>query len=194
MNSPQAAQRIHFPLELFAASSWINRVLVILFGSWMIAGSSWIQVPVQPVPITMQTFAILLVGVFCGSRLGAETVGAYLVQGAIGLPVFAGGGGGIVHFAGPTGGYLVGFLLAAAAVGYLMERGWGEGWLKPLFALIIGDLLVFVPGVLWLSTLKGFAFAFYWGFAIFVVWDLLKILLAYAVTKGFIHYNVRKLL
>ena len=181
-----AFERSLAPLETLAAASWPNRVLIALLGSWVIAGSAWIQVPMVPVPMTMQTLAILLVGIFCGARLGAETTGAYLLQGALGLPVFAGGAGGIAHFAGPTGGYLVGFLLAAALIGFLADRGWNRGWFKPLAALALGHLLVFVPGVLWLAEFTGLAGAIAAGFTPFVLGTIVKTLLALAIFKGVI--------
>lgn len=181
-----AFERSLAPLEMVAAASWPNRALIAILGSWVIAGSAWIQVPMLPVPMTMQTLAILLVGIFCGARLAAETTGAYLVQGAIGLPVFAGGAGGLAHFAGPTGGYLVGFLLAAALIGFLADRGWNRGWIKPLAALAVGHLFVFVPGVLWLAEYTGMSGAIAAGFTPFIAGTVVKTLLALAIFKGVI--------
>ncbi len=121
-----------------------------VIGTALIALSARIQVPFWPVPMTMQTFAILVIGMAYGWRLGGATVLLYLAEGAVGLPVFA-GGGGIAYFAGPTTGYLVGFVVAAAIVGALAERGWDRSVSKTLLANTLGTVMIFVPGVLWLA-------------------------------------------
>src|SRR5262249_58260692 len=82
--------------------------IAIILGSLVLAASSYIEAPMWPVPITLQTYAVCIIGALFGARLGAATVVAYLIEGAIGLPVFAGGGAGLPHFFGPTGGYLIG--------------------------------------------------------------------------------------
>lgn len=184
MTSQHVAVRQSALLETFAASSLMNRLMVVFLGSWVLAGSAWVEVPMVPVPMTLQTLAVLLVGVFCGARLAGETVAAYLAQGALGLPVFAGGAGGIMHFGGPTGGYLVGFLVAAVVIGFLIDHGWGRGWIKPLVALALGHMLVFVPGVLWLSEFTGLDGAIAAGFTPFIAGTVVKTLLALAIYKG----------
>lgn len=100
----------------------LRPVLFAVLGTLLLIASARVQVPFWPVPMTMQTFVVLIIGATCGARLGAATVALYLAQGAVGLPVFA-GGGGLAYMAGPTGGYLVGFLVAAVVVGWLAERG-----------------------------------------------------------------------
>src|SRR5687768_8786323 len=97
------------------------RVGVVLVGSWLLAASSWIEAPMYPVPMTMQTFAVLLIAGLAGARLAGEITFAWLAQAAIGMPVLAGGAGGLAYFAGPTGGYLAGFLAAAVLVGWIAE-------------------------------------------------------------------------
>ena len=112
--------------------------------------SAKVQVPFWPVPMTMQTFAVLVVGMAYGWRLGAATLMVYLAQGALGLPVFA-AGGGLAYFAGPTAGYLVGFALAAALVGGLAERGWDRAMLPTLAAMFLGTAVIFASGLAWLT-------------------------------------------
>lgn len=123
-------------------------------GSLLIALSAQVAVPLpwSPVPVTGQTFGVLLVAAALGSRLGLAAVSAYLVQGAMGLPVFAPGGApGVARLVGPTGGYLVGFALAAFAVGSLAERGWDRRLGPAILAMLAGLALVYVVGLLWLS-------------------------------------------
>ncbi|MCS6774751.1 MAG: biotin transporter BioY, partial [Thermoflexales bacterium] len=101
-------------------SVW-REVLVVLLGSWLVALLAQVTIPLQPVPITGQTFGVLLVGAALGARRGAMAMLVYLAQGLLGLPFFAGGASGIGRLLGPTGGYLVGFVFAAALVGWLSE-------------------------------------------------------------------------
>ena len=108
-----------------AGSPAVRAIVLAVIGSILLTLSAKIQVPFWPVPMTMQTFVVLVLGVAYGWRLAGATVLLYLAQGALGLPVFA-AGGGLAYMAGPTGGYLVGFLLAAVAVGWLAERGWAR--------------------------------------------------------------------
>ena len=128
----------------------LRNVILALVGTALLTVSAKIQVPFWPVPMTMQTFAVLVIGMAYGWRLGAATVLLYLVQGAVGLPVFA-AGGGIAYFAGPTGGYLAGFLLAAALVGGLAERGWDRSVLPTVAAMFLGTVVIFGFGVAWLT-------------------------------------------
>jgi biotin transport system substrate-specific component len=132
--------------------------LLAVVGSLLLYASAKIQVPFYPVPITMQTFAVLVIGMAYGARLGGATVLLYLAQGAAGLPVFAGTpekGLGLAYMAGPTGGYLLGFLVAAFVVGWLAERGWDRSVIRTLAAMVLGTAIIFAAGVLWLGTLIG---------------------------------------
>lgn len=136
----------------------LRAVLLAVAGSLLLTASAKIQVPFYPVPITMQTFAVLVIGLAYGARLGAATLLFYLAQGAAGLPVFAGTpekGIGLLYMAGPTGGYLLGFLFAAFAVGWLAERGWDRSVPKTLVAMLAGVSIIYLPGVLWLGGLIG---------------------------------------
>jgi biotin transport system substrate-specific component len=140
-----------------------------LLGSWALAASAYVTVPMWPVPATMQTLVVLLLGAFGGPWFGAASVAAYLAQGAVGLPVFAGGGAGLAHLFGPTGGFLFGFLAAAWMAGYA-----GRGWLRAGAVLLAAHLVLFVPGVLWLAQFVGLERAWQAGFVVFVPGTLLK--------------------
>ena len=137
---------------LFAAA-------IVVAGSLLLALSAKVQIPFFPVPMTMQTLVVLMIGAACGWRLGALTVIAYLAQGAAGLPVFAGTpekGIGLAYMVGPTGGYLLGFVLAAMTTGFLAERGFDRNVLTAFIAMIIGNAVIYIPGLLWLGSLIGF--------------------------------------
>ncbi len=113
-----------------------------------------VQLPIGPVPITGQTFAVLLVGALMGSVLGGLVVLLYLAEGLSGLPVFAGGGAGPAILLGPTGGYLLGFVPAAVAVGFLAERGWDRHFATTLAAMTMGTGVIFLCGLAWLAVLQ----------------------------------------
>jgi biotin transport system substrate-specific component len=139
------------------ASRPLRALLLAILGSALLTISAKIEVPFYPVPMTMQTLVVLLLGMAFGARLGAATVLLYLAEGAIGLPVFAGTperGIGIAYMMGPTGGYLVGFVLSAAVTGWLTEHR--RDWPALLLAVTAGTIVVFIPGVLWLAQLIGF--------------------------------------
>ena len=158
-----------------------NAVLAVL-GTALLWISAKIQVPFYPVPMTMQTFAVLVIGMAYGWRLGAATVILYLAEGAAGLPVFAGTpekGIGIAYMLGGTGGYLVGFVLAAAACGWLAERGWDRNIVGTAVAMLIGNVIIYIPGLLWLGAVVGWDKPiFEWGLTPFLWGDLTKLVLA----------------
>ena len=158
----------------------VRAIVLALIGTALLTLSAKIQVPFWPVPMTMQTFVVLVLGMAYGWRLAGATVLLYLAQGAIGLPVFA-AGGGIAYFAGPTAGYLVGFLLAAVAVGWLAEHGWDRSPLRTLAAMLIGTGIIFACGIAWLSTLIGVAQAIGAGLVPFLLGEAVKIALATAI-------------
>lgn len=132
--------------------SWITNALLVLAGSWFVAISAQFsrEFSFSTVPVTGQTFAVLLVGALYGSRLGAATMIAYLAQGAAGLPFFAGGVGGIsAGIATPSGGYLFGFIICAFIVGWFAERGWDRTkWI--MLPMLLGNAAIYVPGLIWL--------------------------------------------
>ncbi|RMD64244.1 MAG: biotin transporter BioY [Alphaproteobacteria bacterium] len=158
-----------------------NTILAIL-GSALLWAAAKIQIPFYPVPMTMQTFVVLALGVVYGWRLGAATVAVYLLEGAFGLPIFAGTpekGIGLAYMFGPTGGYLVGFLLAAALCGWLAERGWDRSITRTAVAMLAGNIVIYVPGLLWLGTLAGWDKpVLAWGLTPFLLGDLVKLALA----------------
>ena len=161
----------------------LRLALLVIAGSALIALSARIQVPMWPVPMTMQTFAVLVIGMACGARLGAAIVAVYLLEGLVGLPVFA-SGAGPAYFAGTTGGYLVGFLVAAAVVGALAERGWARTPLLAFAAQMIGTAFIFVLGVAWLATLLGTDAAIANGLLPFIPGAIVKAALAALLLEG----------
>ena len=156
--------------------------LVIVF-SLFIAACAQFSIQIGPVPITGQSFAVLLTGALLGSRLGAMAVIAYLIEGAVGLPFFAGGGAGIVRFFGPTGGYLVAFPAAAFITGAFAEHGWDKRYLTAVAAMAIGSAVILLGGLAWFTILTNTppVAAFKLAVLPFLVGDVVKIALAAAV-------------
>ena len=137
---------------------WIRNALLAVAGTIVLWISAKVQVPFYPVPMTMQTFVVLVIGMAYGWRLGAATLGLYLVEGAFGLPVLANTperGIGLAYMVGPTGGYLAGFVFAAGIVGWLAERGWDRNVLTTLAAMTLGTAIIFAFGLVWLGTVIG---------------------------------------
>ena len=114
-----------------------------------------LRLPFSPVPVTAQTLAVLLVGTLMGSKLGALAMLTYLLEGAAGLPVFAGGSAGLLHLVGPTGGYLIGFVVAAFITGKLAELGWDRRIMTVLPAMLLGTAAIFILGLSWLTHFVG---------------------------------------
>ena len=137
-----------------------HTVILAVLGTVVLWISARISIPFYPVPMTLQTLAVMLIGALLGWRLGTATVLLYLAEGAAGLPVFAGTperGLGLAYMAGPTGGYLLGFVLAAMLVGWLAERGWTRSIGRCILTMCAANLALFVPGVLWLGVLFGWS-------------------------------------
>ncbi|MBP2292714.1 biotin transporter BioY [Azospirillum rugosum] len=155
-----------------------------VLGSALLAVSAKVQVPFWPVPMTMQSMVVILLGMAYGSRLAMATVLLYLLEGLAGLPVFAGAGAGPAYMAGPTAGYLLGFVLAAGATGWLAERGWDRSPLKAVAALALGHALLFVPGVAWLAVLFGGEKAVAVGLTPFLAATVLKTALGAAIMQA----------
>lgn len=137
-----------------------------------------LRLPFSPVPITGQTLGVLLVGALLGSRRGVLSVLAYLGQGAIGLPVFAGGAGGISHLLGPTTGYLAGFICGAYLTGMLAERGWDRRAGTTLLAMLLGNVAVYLFGLSWLSIFVGGGRVLQDGLYPYIPGDLAKLAVA----------------
>lgn len=164
---------------------WTRRLMLAFVGSMLLTLSAKINIPFYPVPMTMQTFMVLSIGMAYGWRLGGATLLLYIAEGAVGLPVFAGTpekGIGLAYMAGPTGGYLFGFCVAAIVVGALAARGWDRNILKTLTAMTLGTALIFGFGVLWLGILFGWDKPILaWGLTPFLAGAVFKIALAAAV-------------
>ncbi len=158
-------------------SAFARDMLLVIGGSLLLALSAKIRIG-GPIPFTMQPWAVILLGAALGSRRGVMAVGTYLLQGLVGLPVFANPGSGPAYFMGPTAGYLLAFLLAAFVVGQLAELGWDRRFLSAVMALAIGNAIILAVGALWLSTFVGFQVAIADGVVKFLIGDALKILLA----------------
>jgi biotin transport system substrate-specific component len=150
-------------------TSALTKAALVVFGSLLLAVSAQFKIPLYPV---------LLIGMTYGPRLGGITMAAYLFEGAIGLPVFAGGAAGMAVFFGPTGGYLFGFLLAAVAMGYLAERGMGRSVVSTVIAMMIGNMAIYLCGASWLAGFIGFGKAMAAGVLPFLYGDALKLAVA----------------
>ena len=157
-------------------NDFVYVLLTSIIGSFLLAISSKVQIPLTPVPVTLQTLVLLVMSMFLGWRGAVGATSLYLFQGAIGLPVFAHGGGFIILF-GPTGGYLFGFLIASLVVGYLAERGWDKSVVLTFTSMTIGTLIIYLFGVVWLSYLKDLNTALMFGLLPFITPDILKICL-----------------
>ena len=175
------------------AALWLRRFAMIALGVALLWLSAKVKVMTEPVPVTLQTFAIMAIAMAYGARMGAATVLAYLALGAMGEPVFANTperGLGLPYMFGPTGGYLFGFLAATLTVGALSDRGWDRSFLSASAAMALGLAALYAPGVLWLGygfpiTAMGadfmgigFAKAIEFGAAPFILADLAKVALA----------------
>lgn len=143
-----------------------------------LAAQAEVRLPFTPVPLTGQTFAVLLVGALLGARRGALAMLAYLAEGAAGMPVFAGGAAGAGALLGPTGGYLLGFVPAAFVTGALAERGWDRRVLTTWAAMALGSATIFLCGLPWLAQFVGWDRVFAMGLAPFLVGDVIKQVLA----------------
>jgi biotin transport system substrate-specific component len=175
MNTELLSQRL-WPAA--GQSKALRAAVLAVIGSLFVAAAAQISVPMFPVPMTLQTLAVLAVGAAYGGRLGAATLALYALEGAVGLPVFANLSGGAHVVAGPTGGYILGFILAAGLVGTLVEKGWGANSVKLGAAMLLAAGLVYVPGLIWLARFTGAADALNFGLYPFVIGDAVKAVLA----------------
>jgi biotin transport system substrate-specific component len=170
------------------STSWITKALVVILGSIALTISAKLKVPFYPVPMTMQVFVVLALGLILGFRLGVATVLLYLAEGALSLPVFAGTperGIGLAYMLGPTGGYLLGYLLAVAVIGWLAEWGWAKRLPEAVALAFFGLLLIYIPGLLWLGAVLGWDKPiFAYGFTPFILGDIVKALIAALLVTG----------
>ena len=149
-------------------------------GSLLVALAAQIAIPLpfSPVPITGQTLAVLLIGALLGSRRSAGSLSLYLIEGALGLPVFAGGRSGLAYMLGPTGGYLIGFVAAAFVTGWLAERQWDRRARSNVLVMLLGNVVIYACGLPWLARFVGADRALVLGLYPFIAGDLLKLALA----------------
>jgi biotin transport system substrate-specific component len=173
------------PSPTFVSTVWpegrsrlLRGIVIVILGAGLLTLSAKVKVPMWPVPMTMQPFVVLGLGLVLGSRLAVATVLLYLAEGAMGLPVFTDTpekGIGLAYMMGPTGGYLVGFPLAAAVTGWLADRGWDRKAGTAFLAALGGLALIYIPGILWLGTVIGWSKpVLALGFWPFVLGDLIK--------------------
>jgi biotin transport system substrate-specific component len=188
MSSSILANQIWQPTQsLFS----VRNIVLAIAGSLLVALAAQVTVPMYPVPMTLQTLAVLGIGAAYGSRLGAATLALYAVEGTVGLPFFAGGQAGPFNAQGlilATYGFIAGFILAAWLVGKLVENGWGSSAAKTMLAALIGAAVLYIPGLIWLGVwavktqaiLPGDAVstAFAWGMKNYIMGDIIKAIVA----------------
>lgn len=172
-------------LAVLPRSDVLANALLVAIGVLLVAAAAQIRIPLAdtPVPITGQTFAVVLVGAAYGAPLGASTLVAYWLIGLAGAPIYAEGKSGWETFVGPTGGYIVGFILAAALTGYLAQKRWDRRFSSSLGAMLVGNVAIYVPGLLWLAHYlnAGFNDTLVAGLYPFVLGDVIKLFLAGAL-------------
>ena len=180
---PETVPSSHFPLAALlwphpanGSSGVLRGVILVALGTALLTLSAKVNLPLPYVPMTLQTLVVLMIGAAYGWRLGCATVIAYLAEGAIGLPVFAGPVGGLAPLFGPTGGYLVGFVPAAFATGWLSERGWDRSVPRLFVAMALGHIIILAAGYAWLAVgMKlGFEKAWLVGIAPFIAPAVVK--------------------
>jgi biotin transport system substrate-specific component len=157
--------------------AWPAKAALVLLGVGVLAASAHIAIPFWPVPMTMESGTVLLLGAAYGSGLAEATLLAYLAAGALGLPVFA-AGAGLAYLVGPTGGYLLGFLLAASFMGFCASRGWMRGVIGTVAAFVVGTAIMYACGLAWLSVLLGTHKAVALGLVPFLPAEATKIAMA----------------
>ncbi len=167
-----------------------KQVVMVVLGIMALAILAKVKIPMWPVPVTMGTFAVLTIGATYGPRLGLTTILGYMIIGALGFDVFAGStaeSAGLTYMMGGTGGYLVGYVLATLALGFAARAGWDRSIVLMAAALLVANVLIYLPGVAWLTVLyegKGLAWAVEVGLTPFVIGDALKLGLAALLVPG----------
>jgi biotin transporter BioY len=162
----------------------IRDVVLVLGGILLLGMTAQLTIPLVPVPVTGQTFGVLLLGALLGARRGGLSVAGYVAAGVAGMPVFAGGAAGPARLFGPTGGYLIGFIAAAWVVGRLSEKGWDRRLTTAAAAMLVGTVAIYAFGLPWLAAFVGWRDVLALGLAPFVVGDLLKLALAALTLPG----------
>ena len=180
---PETVAPSHFPLAALlwphradGSSGLLRSVILVALGTALLTLSAKVNLPLPYVPMTLQTLVVLVIGAAYGWRLGSATLMAYLAEGAIGFPVFAGPVGGLAPLIGPTAGYLFGFVAAAFVTGWLSERGWDRSVLRLFVAMALGHILILAAGFGWLAfgMKLGVEKAWLVGIAPFIAASLIK--------------------
>lgn len=172
-------------LEALAGGSLARKAAIVGLGSVFLAVMSQIAVPFFPVAMTLQTLAVMLIGVTFGFRMATATVILYILEGAAGLPVFTGFANMAVLIAKPyTAGYVAGFLVAAAVMGFMADRGLTKTWAGMVATLFVGEVVIFGLGIALLGYLIGFEASLQAGLYPFLLGDALKLVLAAVIAKG----------
>ena len=161
----------------------LKKITLVIFGTLLLTVSAKIKVPFYPVPMTMQTFVVVMIGITLGWKLGIATVFAYLLEGLIGLPVFAGTpekGIGLTYMMGPTGGYLIGFITSVFIAGFVNLN---KNFFIKLMLITLSIIAIYLTGVPWLAYLAGWEVAYVWGIKNFVLAEIFKILILSLTTE-----------
>ena len=188
--------------------SILKNLLIVLIGSILYALSARIAIPIPPVPVTLQTLVLLTFSMAVGSRLAFLTFALYIFEGIIGIPVFAKPPfSGFYYLLGPSGGYLLGMLIASYFVGYLAEKNYDKNFIKSLITIFIGTIIIFIPGLIWLGFWfdqyhpelsqqinlgEGYKYAFKYGLLVFKFTEPVKIALAACITPLIWHFVKKK--
>ncbi len=178
---------INLVLSTYSINTYLKNLALILFGTLLLALSSKVQVPFWPVPMTMQTFIVFIIGMAYGWKLAFSTLVVYLLEGALGLPVFA-KGGGLLYLIGPTAGYLYGMTVAAGVIGYFAELDYNNSYFKSLISLLVGTVIIFLLGVGYLGSVIGYDKALAGGLYPFIPSELFKIGLAVVLIPSITKY------
>ncbi len=175
-------------VEAFGSDAALRKLLLVAGGILALALAAKLRVPMWPVPMTLQTLAVLLIGTTYGARLGLATLLGYILLGAAGVAVFAGDSAGLAYIAGPTGGYLVGFAAAAGLMGLMARRGLDRTALGMAAMMLAGSAVIYAFGLGWMSVLfaadKGFAWVVQMGMVNFLAGDLVKLAIAALLVPG----------
>lgn len=163
----------------------LKRMVYAALMAALTAVGAYIAIPIGPVPIVLQNLFVMLTGLLLGGRWGVISIGVYLVAGAVGLPVFAGGTGGVGKFVGPTGGYLLGYVPAVYLIGMISEKGRGRV-IVDVLAMVAGSAIVYAFGVPWLKVITGMSLskAMAVGMLPFLIGDIIKITAAVPIARA----------
>jgi biotin transport system substrate-specific component len=186
MTSPNVAVHPAFLADLVVRRSVATDILLVVVGAAFTGLLAQLAVPLWPVPITGQTIAVLLVGAALGPVRGALSLAGYALLGVVGVPWFSDASGGLHVLVGPTGGYIVGFIVAAWLVGWLAARRWDRRWVGAICSFLAGTVVVFAIGIPWLAVSLGLTVeqALEAGLYPFIIGGVIKAVIVAAVVRG----------